>query len=179
MIVQSGLRLWGMRAGYLGFGLVVILVHLMPGALMPARLPAPDFIMALTFAWATRRPEYVPSIAIATVVLLADFLFQRPPGLWAVLVVAGAALLKTRGRFLRDLPFWVEWLNVAIIMLGLHLGYRLASSLLMIAQAPLSLTIVQLSGTIVIYPLVVVLSYAATGLRKSTPGELDPTGHRP
>jgi len=38
---------------------------------------------------------------------------------------------------------------------------------------------VQVSGTIMVYRLVVVLSYAATGLRKSTPGELDPTGHRP
>ena len=45
-------------------------------------LIGPDLLIAFAFAWSLRRPEYVPSLLLALLFLLADLLLQRPPGLW-------------------------------------------------------------------------------------------------
>lgn len=178
MIDQSPLRLWSMRAAYLGLALAIILLQLMPLEFTPRRFAPPDYLICLSFAWAVRRPEYVPAPAIALAILLADLLFQRPPGLLAVLVLGGAELLKRQMRGLRDQPFLMEWLSVAIVIVGVSLTYRLVAAIFLIPQAPLSLTAIQALGTVLVYPLVVLLSYAVLGLRKSAPGEVDTLGHR-
>ncbi len=110
--------------------------------------------------------------------LLADLLFQRPPGLGAVLVLGGAEVLKRQMRGLRDQPFLMEWLSAGIVVAAVFLGYRLVAAIFLIPQAPLSLAVIQALGTILVYPLVVLLSYAVLGLRKSAPGEVDTLGHR-
>lgn len=178
MIDQSPMRLWSMRAAYGGVALIIILAQIMPLEFVPRRFAPPDFLICLSFAWAVRRPEYVPALSIAIVMLLADLLFQRPPGLGAVLVLGGAEILKRQARSLRDQPFVMEWLTVAIVVAGVFLAYRLAAALFLIPQAPLSLTVIQAMGTVLVYPLVVLLSYAMLGLRKSAPGEVDTLGHR-
>ena len=61
---------------------------------------------------------------------------------------------------------------------GVFVAYRLAEAIFMIPQAPLFLTAIQALGTIVVYPLVVFLSYLAFGLRNSAPGEVDTLGHK-
>ncbi len=178
MIDPSPWRLWTMRGAYIGLGLALILVQLMPLEFTPRRLAPPDYLICITFAWAVRRPEYVPALAIALLMLLADFLFQRPPGLGAALVLGGAEMLKRQARGLRDQPFVMEWLSVAIVVAGVFLAYRMLAALFMVPQAPLALTLIQLAGTVLVYPLVVLLSWAMLGLRKSAPGEVDTLGHR-
>jgi rod shape-determining protein MreD len=178
MIDQSPLRLWSMRAAFLGLGLFIILVQLMPLEFTPRRFAPPDYLICLSFAWAVRRPEYVPALSIAVMLLLADFLFQRPPGLAAALVLGGAELLKVQARGLRDQPFMMEWLTVGIVVAGVFLSYRLVAAIFMVPQAPLALTLIQALGTVLVYPLVVLLSYALLGIRKSVPGEVDTLGHR-
>ena len=178
MIDQSPLRLWSMRAAYLGLGLLIMLVQLMPLEFTPRRFAAPDYLICLSFAWAVRRPEYAPALSIALVMLLADFLFQRPPGLAAALVLVGAELLKRQARGLRDQPFMMEWLSMAIVTAGVFLAYRLVAAIFLVPQAPLALTLMQALGTVLAYPVVVLLSYAVLGLRKSAPGEVDTLGHK-
>ncbi|MCM2563528.1 rod shape-determining protein MreD [Lutimaribacter sp. EGI FJ00015] len=174
----SSWRLWSMRAAYLGLGLFLILLQLMPLEFTPRRLAPPAYLLCLTFAWAVRRPEYVPALAIAVLMLLADFLFQRPPGLGAALALAGAETLKRQTRSLRDQPFMMEWVTVAIVLAGVFLTYRLAAALFVVPQPPLSLALIQVLGSVLVYPLVVLLSWAVLGLRKSTPGEVDTLGNR-
>ena len=46
---------------------------------MPARWPGPDLIaVRLTLAWVLRRPDYVPALLIALVVLVEDLLLHAP-----------------------------------------------------------------------------------------------------
>lgn len=178
MIDQSPWHLWSMRAAYLALGMTIVLMQLMPLEFTPRRLALPDFLIALTLVWAVRRPEYVPALAIAGMMLLADFLLLRPPGLLAALVLGGAEVLKSQSRGLRDQSFVMEWLSVAILILGIFVAFRLVAAVLLVPQAPLTLTLIQMLGTILAYPLVVLLSYVVLGLRKSTPGEVDTLGHR-
>ncbi|MCX8955699.1 rod shape-determining protein MreD, partial [Ruegeria sp. NA] len=71
-----------------------------------------DVLIALTFAWVLRRPDYVPTVLVALVMLMADFLLQRPPGLLAAPTVVGSAYLRSAALGMRDAGFAGEWMSV-------------------------------------------------------------------
>jgi hypothetical protein len=64
-------------------------------------------MLALTFAWVLRRPEFVPPLLIAAMILLGDLMFHRPPGLWAALVLVTAETLRVRD--IREGPDGAIW----------------------------------------------------------------------
>ena len=55
---------------------------------------------------------------------------------------------------------------------------RLVLTIFVIPQTGLALTILQALATIAVYPLVVIVSHFAFGLRKAAIGEVDALGHR-
>lgn len=176
---ESGpLHIWAMRAIFVGCALLILVISLMPLDPGSRRFAFPDILVALSFAWAVRRPEYIPATLAGLVLLLADFLLMRPPGLWAALVLVGLEVLKVQGRGLRDQTFAIEWLTVAIVIATVFVLYRLVAALFMIPQAPLGLSLMQAAGTVAIYPPVVLGSFLLFGLRKAAPGEVDTLGHR-
>lgn len=171
-------RLWLMRAGYLALGITVIFFQLLPLETIPRRFAGPDLLLAFTLAWSARRPDFVPVLSIAAIALLADLLFQRPPGLWAALVVLASGAIKRRAVGLRDQTFAVEWLNITIAVVMVMLMYRLALFVLLIPQVPLGLASIQTLMTIMTYPLIAVLTVYAFGVRPVQPGETDILGGR-
>ncbi|SEQ11008.1 rod shape-determining protein MreD [Thalassovita taeanensis] len=178
MAEQSPGRVWTMRATYVALALVVIFFQLLPLETTPRRWAGPDLLTILGFAWALRRPDYVPVLAVAGVMLLADLLFQRPPGLMAALVVMATETLKARARGMRDQPFPVEWLSVSVMLVMVMLGNRMILALLLVPQAPVGLTVIQLVMTVLTYPVVVLASGTLLGVQKAAPGEVDALGHR-
>ncbi|MDT8327273.1 MAG: rod shape-determining protein MreD [Roseovarius sp.] len=171
-------RYWLMRALYLILCIVLIFMHLLPLDTQPSNWTGPDLVLAITFVWVLRRPEYVPVLLIALVALGMDLLFQRPPGLWAACVVMGAETLRNRVPTLRDLSFAAEWASVASTMVLITLAYRLVLSVLMVDQAPLGLSLMQLLFTLMVYPVVAFASGTLMGVRRATPGDLDANGRR-
>ena len=171
-------RLWTMRGGFVAVGIAVILVNLMPLETVPRAWAGPDLLLALCCVWTIRRPDYAPALAVAFLMLMADLMYQRPPGLMAALVVLATEWLKARARTMRDLPFPAEWVAAAGVITAVLLGYRLVLALFLVDQAPLMLSLIQLAATLVAYPVVVVFSSVVLGLRKTAPGEVDNLGHR-
>lgn len=170
--------LWTMRALYVGLSLVMVYLHLLPLDTVPRGWAGPDLVLALTFAWVLRRPEYVPPLLIALVLLLCDLLFHRPPGLWAALVLIASQTLRGQTRDLRDMTFSVEWLSVATTLVAITIAYRVILAILLIDQAPLGLSLMQMVMTLFAYPLVVIVSQALFGVRHLAPGDVDPMGGR-
>ncbi|KMK66062.1 hypothetical protein [Puniceibacterium sp. IMCC21224] len=177
MVDQSLTRIWSMRAAFLALSLLVIFFHLLPLETMPRRWAPPDLIVALCFAWALRRPDYVPALLVAGVILLTDLVFHRPPGLWAALVVMAAEWLKSRERRQRDNTFVLEWITVAGCLLIITLIYRLVLLVLIVSPGTFALSLMQLITTIAVYPLIVLSSHLVFGVRRSAPGEVDRLGH--
>lgn len=173
MAERGASHVWAMRAVYVGICLMLIYLRLLPLNTVPRGWAGPDLILALTLAWGLRRPEYVPPLLVAGVFLLTDLLFQRPPGLWAGLVLIGSQMLRARAPDLRDLTFPVEWLSVTTTLVAMTLAYRLILGVLMVDQAPLGLSLLELVMTLVAYPVVVLISQSVIGVRKVAPGELD------
>lgn len=176
MADNSPARLWTLRATYFGIALLVFFVHLLPLQVMPSRVAGPDVLTALTLAWAIRRPDYVPMLSIAAVMLMADLLFHRPPGLWALLMLLATEWLKSRGRQVRENTFVAEWVTAATTLLFITIVYRVVLALLIVTPGMLSLWVMQYGMTVAVYPLVTAISYLALGVRRSAPGEYDHTG---
>lgn len=177
MIENSSARLWTMRAGYVALGLMILFFQLLPLETLPRRFTGPDLLVAFTFAWAVRRPDYVPILVVAGLMLMADMLFQRPPGLLSALIVLMNEALKRRAPGLRDQTFAVEWLIVSIAVTAVMLGNRMVLSVLLIPQAPLGLTLIQTAMTLVTYPVVALVTSFAFGVRKIQPGDADAIGN--
>jgi len=176
-MAERGLsRLWLMRAGFVGLGLVSMFFHLLPLETMPRGWAAPDLMLAMCLAWVVRRPEYTPALLIALLFLVEDFLFHRPPGLWPAIVVVLAEMLRARQVAFRTLPFPAEWAAIAGGMVAATVAYHLALGLFFVDRPALGLALFQTGMTILVYPAVVMLSHLLVGVRKTVPGEVDATG---
>ena len=171
-------RLWMMRALYVTIVLTILFFQLMPLNMVPRVWAGPDLVLAVTLAWVLRRPEIVPPLLVAALMLLADLLLHRPPGLWAALVLITAEMLRARYVGLRDMTFAAEWAAVAVALVALTLSYRLVLNILAVDQAPLGLSLIQLIMTLAAYPLVVIVSQSLFGVRKRAPGDMDALGGR-
>jgi len=171
-------RLWLMRAEFVALVLVILFFHLLPLETTPRNWAGPDLILAFACAWGLRRPEYVPALFLAGVFLLADLLLHRPPGLWAVLALIGVENLKSRGRNLRDASFAAEWVSVAIVVSLVIFGNRFLLGLALLPTPTMTLNLTELAMTLLIYPLIVLVTHGIMGVRKTAPGDLDALGKR-
>ncbi|MEX0367432.1 MAG: rod shape-determining protein MreD [Ruegeria sp.] len=171
-------RVWMMRALYMWLALLILFFHLLPLNTLPSRWAPPDLLIALTFAWVVRRPDYVPTLSVAVVMLVADLLLQRPPGLLAALVVGARAYLKPTSAGGREVGFLSEWATVSFVLVAIAVLNRLILGITAVEQAPLWLAVIQLALTIAVYPLVAWLSQTVCGVRKLAPSDADALGGR-
>lgn len=170
--------IWAMRGLYVLIAFLVLFLHLLPLNAQPDRWPFPDVIIALTFAWVLRRPEYVPTLLIAAVMLMADLLLQRPPGLLAALVVLGAAYLRGTAPSMRDAGFLGEWISVSVATAAVFLGNRIILAIVSIDQAAFGSVLFQLIVTIAAYPVIVLLSQSVFGVRRISAADASVAGAR-
>ena len=175
---SSTVRRWTMRGAFVALGLGVILFGLMPLETTPRRWAGPDLLLVLACAWSLRRPDAAPPVAIALLFLLADLMFLRPPGLMAALALMASEWMKGQTRAHREMPFVAEWLAAAGAMTAVIIGYRVCLAITFAPLPPLTLSLIQLAASIVVYPLVVLFSMGFFGLRRAVPGTMDGLGGR-
>ena len=87
-------RVWMMRAAFTLLILMILFFHLLPLQTAPGGIIWPNLILAFSLSWSVRRPQYVPTVLLACMFFLADFLLQRPPGLWAMLALVACEHVK-------------------------------------------------------------------------------------
>jgi rod shape-determining protein MreD len=79
---------------------------------------------------------------------------------------------------MRTLPFWLEWTTVAAGIVAISAIYWVTLSIVLVPPGTLGLALIQLTLTLLAYPLVVFVSYALFGVSRPAPGETDELGHR-
>jgi rod shape-determining protein MreD len=166
-------RVWFMRTCFILLALVALFMHLLPLSTLPSAWAMPDLLVGFALAWSVRRPDYVPVLLLAIILLLSDLLLQRPPGLWALLILLCCENLKLRAHSLRAANFAVEWATVAALIFGAMLGYRVILAVLLVERPSLGLHLIETTMTILSYPFIVFITHAFMGVRKTIPGDLD------
>ena len=165
------------RASYRGLLAAIaagfFFVRILPFHDSGGTIPAPDFLTILAFAWVLRRPEYVPTWLIAGIALMADILFMRPPGLWALITVMGVEFLRNRSHLTDEQPFPVEWLLVASTLASMYVAQAVLLGVFFIPQPPFGATLLELLATVAVYPLVVIATVFLFGVRVPSPTERD------
>lgn len=167
------------RALFAAIAAVLIFAQILPLGLGTGRLPSPDLLILLSAAWALRRPDYVPTLLVAAVLLLSDILFMRPLGLWAALGVLGVEMLRSRGATAAELPFLAEWLLVTAVLAAMTLAESVILAVLMVPRPPLGAVALHLMISAAIYPTVVLATTLICGVRPATPAERDALAARP
>lgn len=176
MAERADARTWMHRGIFMVLAFWIIVFQLVPLDLRPATWAAPDLLLAATLAWVARKPNYLPVPVIAGFFLMADFLFMRPPGLLAVLVVLLTETIRRQHREFRNMTLIMEWGTIAIGIIGITLANRLILALVMAPQAPLGLAAMEMSATILVYPIVVLLAHFLLGVSRAAPGEVGRKG---
>lgn len=169
-------RIWMKRLLFVVLCLLLIFIALLPLRTLPSGWAGPDLILCLALAWSLRRPDLAPVTVIAGMMLLADFLFQRPPGLLPLLLVIGHEYLQRRAVGLREASFAGEWVAVAIVVVGMTLTNRLVLSITNVEQARLSLVAIQMVMTLAAYPIVAAVTELVFGIRKPEPSDSNAWG---
>lgn len=178
MIDPITLERWLYRLLFVGLAIVTIFFAILPLNLGSERLPRPDVMLLFALAWVLRRPDYLPAVLAAAVFLAEDLLFMRPPGLWAALSLLAVEFLRSREPIWRDLPFLFEWAMVAAVLMAMTLVQMATLGLFMVDQPPAGARFLQLSLSILSYPLVTALTRFALQVTKPAPGEVDALGHK-
>jgi rod shape-determining protein MreD len=171
-------RHWLRHGAFILLALAILFLQLLPLNTTPRLLPFPDVLLLLTCIWVVRRPDYIAVLTIALLFLVSDFLFHRPPGLMAALTVVATEALRARAPRLRASGFGMEWLTVALAIVAITLGGRFALTIVMLPQAPLGLTLLQMVLTILAYPLAVAFAWGLFGINRPAPGEVNALGQR-
>ncbi|MEX0348709.1 MAG: rod shape-determining protein MreD [Paracoccaceae bacterium] len=172
-------RIWIMRLVYCALMVLILFFHLLPLDTVPRHWAPPDLFVAFTFAWVTRRPDYVPVLLVAAVMLTVDLLLQKPPGLLAAMVVAGCAFLRGRAATpASETGFVTEWLTVSGVLFAIFAADRAILGLTEIGSPPFLLSASQLVLTILFYPIAVAISQIVFGVRKLKRSDADAVGAR-
>jgi rod shape-determining protein MreD len=176
----DGIRssVWFYRAIFVGLAAALLFLKLLPLGSLAGDWPGPDLLLCLIFAWVVRRPDFLPALLIAAVVLLEDLLLMRPPGLWTALVLLATEFIRSRAALTRELAFVTEWLLVAGVMVALLIAYRLAFAVAFLPQPGFGFALLQTLWSVLCYPIVVAASRLAFDLRKPATGEVDAYGQR-
>lgn len=173
-----GPQLWHIlsyRALYLGLALAVLAWKLMPFGAPAGWFAAPDILLAITLAWVLRDPGVVPVGLVVTVFLLADFILQRPPGLWTALVLLATEFLRARRITMAETNFALEWAWASGLILMITLADRVVLWAMAAQQTTLGLALLHALSTMIIYPAVVLISQFVFGLRNLSLSETDPS----
>jgi rod shape-determining protein MreD len=163
---------------FLTLALVFLFLRLLPLGGAAGGWPGPDLLLCLMLAWVTQRPDHLPVFLIAVVMLAEDLILMRPPGLWTAIVVLATEFLRGRSALTRELGFAAEWLLISGVMVAMLLVYRLIFAVAFLQQPGFGFAFAQTVGSILSYPVVVVLLRLAFNLRKPSTGEVDEMGRR-
>lgn len=153
-----------------------LFLHILPLNALPAMFPGPDMVLCFALVWVLRRPDYLPPVLLVALMLLCDFVLQRPPGLWAMIVLIAAEFQRSRFQGEGDIPFLAEWAISAAIMTAATLVNDLTLYVVGVAHSSVAFSVVQIFMNIAFYPVAMGISVFGAGLRRPAPSDFEARG---
>jgi len=158
MIVDPSLRILRLRFTYLLIVMLLVLFQTMPIHTSIDQFSMPDIPLVITFVWVMRRPDVMGPILITIAFLFADMILQRPPGLWALIVLCGSMFLRSRTIYFKEVIFFYEWLTISIVIIICFIANQFLLLLTFLPTHNLEFLVKQALFTIMLYPIFIWLS---------------------
>ncbi len=146
-------RLLRLRCTFLVIAVLLIMLPTLPIQTAFNHIFIPDLLLIMTFTWVMQRPDVIGPITITAVFLFADFILQRPPGLWAVIVLFAATFLGMRAARFKEVFFIYEWATVSVIVVFCYLSQYIVMRFTFLVLHDLKLLINTGLTTIFFYPV--------------------------
>lgn len=172
MISPATLHRLGYALLFTVLAALFVFVRILPTGGAAGGWPPPDFIVLAGFAWVAQRPDYVPVLLFAALLVVTELLFLRPPGVASGLAVIGLEAMRARAGLLRERGFFAEWVSVGVILALMLVAERIVLAVFFVAQPAFGLVVLGYFVNIVAYPAVAALSFWAFRVRRLAPGEL-------
>jgi rod shape-determining protein MreD len=169
---------WIGQAMFVLLGGVTVFFGLLPLNFVPGLLQMPDILTLLAMTIVLRRPEFVPFWLLGVTFFLADLMLQRPPGLWTAIMVLTAEFLRTQEYRLREAPFPLEWVLIAVTLVLATFANRAVMAIAMMPLPGFGAVMRHVVVNVAAYPLVVLVCYLVFRIRKIRPDEAIRLGHR-
>ena len=171
--LSSGMLLYGISLvyGYTGAtGFEAIAGQLAGGERQLGLVFGLVFVLA-GLAWVAQRPDYVPVLLFAALLVVTELLFLRPPGVASGLAVIGLEAMRSRAGLLRERGFFTEWITAGVILALLLVAERIVLAVFFVDQPAFTLAVLGLFVNIAAYPAVAALSVWVLRVRRLAPGE--------
>ena len=146
-------RLLKLRCTFLLIAMFLIILPTLPIRTDFNYIFIPDLLLVMTFTWVMQRPDVIGPITITIVFLFADFILQRPPGLWTVIVLFAVIFLGTRSAKFQETFFVYAWATVSVIIVFCYISQYIVMRLTFLPAYDLKLLIITGLTTIVLYPV--------------------------
>ncbi len=171
MISPATLHRWAYALLFAVLAGVVVFLRMLPTGGSAGGWPPPDFIVLAGFAWVAQRPDFVPVLLFAALLLVTELLFLRPPGVASGLAVIGLEAMRARAGLFRERGFVAEWITAGIILALMLAAERVLFAVLFVDQPAFSLTALGYFVNVLVYPAVAALSVWGLRVRRLAPGE--------
>ncbi|MCB1358253.1 MAG: rod shape-determining protein MreD [Maritimibacter sp.] len=171
MISPATLHRWGYALLFAVLAGLVVFLRILPTGGDAGGLPPPDFIVLAGLAWVAQRPDYVPVLLFAALLVVTELLFLRPPGVASGLAVIGLEAMRSRAGLLRERGFFTEWITAGVILALLLVAERIVLAVFFVDQPAFTLAVLGLFVNIAAYPAVAALSVWVLRVRRLAPGE--------
>ncbi len=171
MISPATLHRWAYALLFAVLAGLVVFLRVLPTGGSTGAWPPPDFIVLAGFAWVAKRPDFVPVLLFAALLLVAELVFLRPPGVSSALAVIGLEAMRARANLLRERGFLAEWMSVAIILALMLVAERILLTMFFVDQPQFGLVAIGFIINVIAYPAVAALSVWGLRVRRLAPGE--------
>jgi len=164
-------RLW-VRLMYMTCITVTLWLQTQPTG-VEARYFNPDLILALTLSWALYRPDALTPLLVGAVVLFADMMLQKAPGIWALATVLGTVFLRSRKLEYDHRTFLDVWLLLTIVTISVFVFYNLVLRMTFSPAPGIVLALAETISTCLTFPFIHIVSMQVFRVTPNTKPEVN------
>ena len=134
-------------------GLLGVIILAAPIRLFEGGLPTPIMPLVIVFFWSVYGPDYMPPASVFIIGLLQDLLTGGPLGLWPVVYLVTQFIVMSQRAYFLGREQKVVWLGFALASAGAAIILWLVMSLMSGALLPIRFLLLQMTVTVMTYPL--------------------------
>jgi len=165
MVNFQNIRPWIYYVKYLLICFFILSFQLLPMRIVHQEVLWPNLMYLVTVGWLIRKPSYLPVILILFAHIISDIVLLKPLGLWSAISLIGYEFLRWRSLSQGRLKLGQELVlvtSVLILLTFLQIGVEL---IFKIESPPIEMILLQLTFTLLIYPVVIFMLHSILRVR--------------